>query len=178
MGGSPRSGRRPDFSPRALERVRSATSRPSRLPTDSREPIVPNFQRSRSNFDIDIEEAFRNPGNGLQQSVVLSRNIILEEDYHRWLVQVGKVGDPGTSRAEHMIFRAFERRGWRFPESRPPGLDLEYLARVSGNEGGIEIDFFIRSREIAIRCQGEYWHYKDDPTTEASDVADDHSGHN
>lgn len=162
MGRAGGGRQRPGATSRALERIQSTFRRQgTKVPAKAEAPRVPNFNRNRTNFDIDIANAFRRPGNGLRQAVVLSRDIIIEQDFFRWQQQVGKVGDPGTSRAEHMIFRSFERAGWRFPESRPPGLDVEYLARVAGNVGGIEIDFFIRERSIAIRCQGEYWHFKD-----------------
>ncbi|MGK2855526.1 MAG: hypothetical protein ACSLE3_15695 [Microbacteriaceae bacterium] len=164
-GGGALSGKAPKYDLRTLERIK-ASNRQFKLPADTKAPQIQNFQRSRTTFNIDLDRAFRQAGNGLKQEVVLNRNIILEEDFFRWQQQVGKLGDPGTSRAEHMVFRSFERRGWRFPESRPPGLDVEYLARVRGNAGGIEIDFFIRSRSIAIRVQGEYWHYKDDVVTQ------------
>lgn len=163
-GGEILTGRRPKYDLRTLERIRSA-SKSFRLPAEVKGPQVRNFQRNRTTFNIDIQEAFRRPGNGLKQEVLLSRHTVQEEDFARWQRQVGKVGDPGTSRAEHMVFRAFERAGWRFPESIPPGLDVEYLARIRGNAGGIEIDFFIRERSIAIRVQGEYWHYKDSVVT-------------
>lgn len=172
MGRAQRNARRArQTTPRALERIRTTFRRQgTELPAEEELPRVPNFNRNRTNFDIDVAQAFRRAGNGLRQAVLVNYSTNLELDYQKWLRQVGKVGDPGTSRAEHMVFRSFERQGMRFPESRPPGLDVEYLARIAGNAGGIEIDFFLRSRSIAVRVQGEYWHYKDDPTIQQNIV--------
>lgn len=165
--GRVRSGRRrPQFGQRSLERIRVARRQ---LAPEAETPqvVAQGFQRRRTTFDINIQEVFRRPGNGLRQKVSLNRSLVLENQYQLWLRQVGQVGDPGVSRAEFMVFRSLERRGLRCPESRPPGLDFEYLARVRGNRGGIEIDMLIHQARVAIRVQGEYWHFKDDPTIEA-----------
>lgn len=165
-GGAGRRRRRPSFTSRTLERVRAARA-DLRPESETPQTIQQGFNRRRTTFDIDIQEAFRRPSNGLRQTVSLNRTMILEQEYQRWLRRVGQVGDPGVSRAEFMVFRSLERRGMRCPESQPPGFDFEYLARVKGNTGGIEIDMLINAPRVAIRVQGEYWHFKDDPTIEA-----------
>lgn len=162
---------------RSLEKIRlsqgAATARLGfGLDQSIRTPAASGFNRRRTSFNVDVQELFKSSHNGMRTPIALDRSITNELDYFEWIREVGIVGKTaGTSRSEHMAYRALEGHGLLAPTSRPiPGFDFVYLYRVSGNEGGIEIDMYITAGNIACRIQGEYWHFKSVDEIEAGRV--------
>ena len=92
-----------------------------------------------------------------------------ELQYLGWLKRVG-IG----TRPEYMVFAALERAGLLAPQSNPPGFDFQMQVPIGGGrgkKGGAVVDFIVwaASPAIAIRVQGEFFHFIDDDT-ETSDI--------
>jgi hypothetical protein len=114
-------------------------------------------------MEIDEWEVFHQNGNGMQIKPVLSVAGEFEKDFQEWLLRVGGVG----TRPEYMVYRVLERRfGMRAPESDPPGFDFQFQVPAGGGrgrEGGAVLDIVVQSVQppIAIRVQGEFFHFLD-----------------
>lgn len=132
-------------------------------------PLRPRFRRGSRRVEIDLHEVMHSIRNGLQVPTTLSGAIAREGRFLRWLAKVGGVG----TRPEFMCYEALERMGMRAPQSTPyPGMDFEFQVPVlggRGQKGGAVIDLMVHvvSPRVAIRVQGEFWHYVDAPTREA-----------
>ena len=145
--------------PRDLAGVRTLTG--------VRAPVAPRFNWRARNFRVDPARALRSRGNGLRIASQLDRSISDEAAYQRWLLKVGGTG----TRPEFACFAALERLGLRAAESDPPGTDFRYQVGVNGGRqrGGAIIDLLVESVSpaIAIRVQGEFFHFVDDPSRES-----------
>jgi hypothetical protein len=131
-------------------------------------PLVPNFRRRRTTFDVDLATVFDRPRNGLKLPVVQSLGLNRERRFIRWLGRVGGVG----SRPEFMAYEALERRGYLSPTSDPPGLDFQFQVPLLGGRsraGGSVADLvvYVVSPITVIRVQGEFFHFIDEPSRES-----------
>ncbi len=129
-------------------------------------PHAASFNRRRTNISVDITKAFRRTRNGLRVPMALDLSIARETRYQKWLLVSGS----GT-RPEFMVYESLNRKGLRGPFEwiLPAGVDFSYqvpLLGGRGQEGGAVADFVIRSvaPQIVIRVQGEFFHFRDDPT--------------
>jgi hypothetical protein len=127
-------------------------------------PTAFNFRRNRTSFQIEAEKLFDNPRNGLRFTVALDPGIAREAEFQLWLFEVGSSN--GT-RPEFAVYRELERRGLLAPTSRPEaGFDFEFQVPLLGgrSDGGAVVDMVVytTSPNIAIRIQGEFFHFKND----------------
>ncbi|KKM98183.1 hypothetical protein LCGC14_1160600 [marine sediment metagenome] len=135
-------------------------------------PIAFNFRRRRTTFDVDIGDILGSVRNGMRVPLISSPEIAREGRFQKWLFRVGGTG----SRPEFMVFEALERVGLFSPYSEPFGLDFEFQVPIAGGRakhGGAVLDFLVHAvaPELAIRVQGEFFHFIDDDA-EAADIVE------
>jgi len=133
-----------------------------------RVPIAPRFNRRARQVTVDVAKALGARGNGMRIATQLDQGISDELAYQRWLLRVGGTG----TRPEYACFAALERLGLRSPDSEEPGTDFRFQVGVNGGRGelgGAIIDLLVESvaPAIAIRVQGEFFHFIDDPSRES-----------
>lgn len=145
--------------PRDLAGVRTLTG--------VRVPTAPRFNWRARNFRVDPARLLRSRGNGLRVASLLDPSVSDEAAYQRWLLKVGGTG----TRPEYACYAALERLGYLGPESDPPGNDFRFQVGVNGGRqrGGAIIDLLVEvvSPPVAIRVQGEFFHFVDDPSKES-----------
>ena len=132
-----------------------------------RVPIAPRFNWRRQEIRIDVGKLLRTRGNGLRIQPLLDDMTALEGEYQRWLLRVGANG----TRPEFAVYDALERMGLRAQASTPPGADFRFQVPVNGGrqQGGAILDFLVESVSppVAIRVQGEFFHFADDESQES-----------
>lgn len=153
----------------------------SELPGEGDEPVAPPIpaisevgttiaphalflNRRRTTFEVDLEEVFASPSNGMRVPIALDPASSREARYQAFLLRTGLA----ATRPEFMVLESLERQGLRGDTSRPPGRDFEFQVGVLGGRqyGGAVIDVVIWAiaPPVAIRVQGEFWHFGDDET--------------
>jgi len=151
----------------SLERLpRGDTVEP--LKQEAPAPLVSGFNWRQVRFGPRLDELDQLKQNGMALSPVVTNQAIEDDDYRQWLRTTGiqaRQGEPTLP--EYRVFRALERLGLHAPQSQPiPGLDFIPFAQVFAG-GGLdrytELDMLVQitAPPVAIRVQGEYFHYKD-----------------
>jgi hypothetical protein len=132
-----------------------------------RVPVSPRFNWRAREIKVDVSRALRSRGNGMRVGALLDDSIAKEMVYQQWLLRTGSNG----TRPEFAVFDALERMGLRCGFSDPPGADFRYQVGVNGGRqlGGAILDFLVESiaPAVAIRVQGEFFHFVDDPSRES-----------
>lgn len=121
-------------------------------------PVVANFRRRRTTFDVDVEKLMKTARNGLRQHILVDRPSVTEERYQRWLRKTGFNGTNQGTRPEAAVFMELERLGYRSPLSEPPGMDFEFAPL---NPLLDDFDLWFTNPPTIIRVQGEFFHYSD-----------------
>lgn len=136
-------------------------------------PLTPNFRSRRSTFDVNLATAMDSVRNGIRVPTLVNQSILREAEYQRWL---RRVASDVATRPECFVYLELERRGYRAPESRPPGIDFEFQVPLAGGrsvEGGSVADFVLwfTSPATVIRVQGEFFHFADAASIAADNFA-------
>ena len=131
-------------------------------------PHTLDFQRSRVNFAVNLAEVFEAVTNGIRLPEALNPGTAREYRYQQFIRRAG-----AATRPEFMVFEALERIGFHGDVSEEPGSDFQFQVPVLGgrSEGGSVIDFVVWAivPPVAIRVQGEYFHFGDDDV-ESGDI--------
>lgn len=123
-----------------------------------RSPIVPNFRRRRTSFEVDLAQVMEQDRNGMRQRILIDESSVTEEKYQAWLKRVGGNGVNVGTRPEAAVYLELERLGYRAPESDPPGFDFEFAPLDPILD---DIDLWFTNPPTIIRVQGEYFHFAD-----------------
>lgn len=157
------------FAERILDDAIPKDSEQFRLEPLNRIPVPYRFSWKRRP-GINIAELFAQRGNGLRIPNQLTLGTVEEEHYQAWLLKTGFNGRNAGTRPEYMVSTQLERMGYHAPWSEQPGFDFENA--FLNSRLGIDIDVWLHftSPETAIRVQGEYFHFTDDPTIVADEL--------
>lgn len=163
------SGPRRTFAERLLDEAIPLSTPAGKLDPLIRVPVPYRFSWRRRP-GINIPALFAQRGNGLATLDVLTLEGVEEEHYQQWLLKTGFNGRNAGTRPEYMVSTQLERMGYHAPWSDVPGLDFENAFLNSAV--GVDIDVWVHftAPETAIRVQGEYFHFADDPTIVADDL--------